>query len=180
MFKYVTDVNEIAHFIIDNYAYNKNFAIDATLGNGYDCEFLCDRFKKVYAFDIQENVIDKFNQRNYDNVELFLDSHENMDKYIKGDIDCVMFNLGFLPGGDKKITTKADSSLIALKKSIDMLNRGGIISLAIYRGHFEGKKEEKNILHFLKSLPKSTFGVLQHSFFNRDEMAPLLFIIEKK
>lgn len=40
MFKYVGDISKISHYIIDKFLENKNIAIDATLGNGYDTDFL--------------------------------------------------------------------------------------------------------------------------------------------
>lgn len=46
MFKYVSDVSILSHNIIKEYVKNKNVAIDATLGNGYDCDFLSSCFKK--------------------------------------------------------------------------------------------------------------------------------------
>ena len=50
MFKYVGDISKISHYIIDKFLENKNIAIDATLGNGYDTDFLSKKFTKVYSF----------------------------------------------------------------------------------------------------------------------------------
>ena len=50
MFKYVSDVSLLSHNIIKEYITTKDIAVDATLGNGYDCDFLSNNFKKVYAF----------------------------------------------------------------------------------------------------------------------------------
>ena len=44
MFKYVSDVSNIYHNIITSFIENKNIAIDATLGNGHDCDFLSELF----------------------------------------------------------------------------------------------------------------------------------------
>ena len=83
MFKYVSDISLLAHYIIDNFISNKNIAIDATLGNGHDCDFLSELFKKVYAFDIQEEAVNSYKSKNKENVEVILDSHENFETYIK-------------------------------------------------------------------------------------------------
>lgn len=40
MFKYVSDISMIFHYIIKEFLENKNSAIDATLGNGHDTDFL--------------------------------------------------------------------------------------------------------------------------------------------
>lgn len=180
MFKYVGDISEIAHYVIENFLNNKEIAVDATLGNGHDTDFLCGKFKKVYAFDIQECACEKYKEKNNKNVVVINDSHEKIDEYISENIDCIIYNLGFLPGGNKKITTNHESSLISIRKGLALLNNGGIAAICIYRGHAEGKIEEKEILEYVKELPKSQYGVMYHEFMNRSKDAPLLLIIEKK
>lgn len=179
MFKYVGDISEIAHYIIQNFVDNKEIAVDATLGNGHDTDFLSEIFNKVYAFDIQECACNNYKERNKENVFVINDSHENLDEYIKENIDCIIYNLGFLPGGNKEITTMHESSLKSIKKGLELLNDGGIAAVCIYRGHTEGKIEEKNIIEYVKTLPKAKYGVMYHEFINRSKDAPLLVIIEK-
>ncbi|MGN0143563.1 MAG: tRNA (mnm(5)s(2)U34)-methyltransferase [Clostridium sp.] len=180
MFKYVGDISIISHYIIDNFLDNKGSAVDATLGNGHDTDFLTERFKKVYAFDIQKCACDNYKKKNIGNVEVINDSHDKLNDYVKENIDCIMYNLGFLPGGDKHITTMHESSLTSIKEGLVLLNSGGIMSIAIYRGHDEGKSEEESILNYVKCLEKSKYGVMYHSFLNRSDESPVLVIIEKK
>ena len=179
MFKYVGDISKIAHYVIEDFLDNKEIAVDATLGNGHDTDFLCERFNKVYAFDIQECACKNYKERNQKNVFLINDSHEKLDEYVSENIDCIIYNLGFLPGGNKEITTKHETSLNSIKKGLELLNDGGIAAICIYRGHAEGKIEEKYILEYVEGLPKSKYGVMYHSFMNRSNDAPLLVIIEK-
>ncbi|WP_294403298.1 class I SAM-dependent methyltransferase [uncultured Clostridium sp.] len=180
MFKYVGDISEVAHYIIENFIDNKETAVDATLGNGHDTDFLSERFDKVYAFDIQQCACTKYKDKNKENVFVINDSHENLNKYIKENIDCIIYNLGFLPGGNKQITTMHESSLKSIEKGIALLNEGGIAAICIYRGHAEGKIEEKNIIEYVQELPKNKYGVMCHEFINRSKDAPLLVVIEKK
>jgi len=180
VFKYVGDISKIAQNIINTYSEARHIAVDCTLGNGFDCDFLSERFKKVYAFDIQEEAIDNYKKRNMANVTLIHDSHENVKQYIQEEIDVAMYNLGFLPGGDKSITTKSHSSLKSINASLELLKSGGFVTIAVYVGHAEGQKESEALLKFVTSLPKNTFGVMIHSFANRDPKAPYLIIIEKK
>ena len=91
-----------------------------------------------------------------------------------------MYNLGFLPGGNKEITTLHETSLESIKAGLDLLNSGGIMTICIYRGHDEGKIEETCILDYLKDLPKNKFGVMIQSYLNRQNVSPLLVIVEKK
>lgn len=179
MFKYVGDISKIAHHIIESFLENREIAVDGTLGNGYDTDFLCENFKKVYAFDIQQCACENYKEKNKENVIVINDSHEKIDEYVTEKIDCIMYNLGFLPGGDKKITTKHESSLASIKKGLALLKCGGIAAICVYRGHDEGKIEEEKIIEYVKELPKNTYGVMCHEFLNRSKEAPLLLIIEK-
>ena len=74
MFKYVSDVSLLSHNIIKEYITTKDIAVDATLGNGYDCDFLSNNFKKVYAFEIQKSACDKYVDKN-NNVTIINESH---------------------------------------------------------------------------------------------------------
>ena len=180
MFKYVGDISEISHHIINNFLENKNVAIDGTLGNGYDTDFLSDHFNKVYSFDVQSLACDNYINKNKENVKVINDSHHKFEEYISESVDCIMYNLGFLPGGDKNITTMHETSMQSIKEGLELLNSGGIMTICIYRGHNEGKKEESCILNYVANLPKNKFGVMEHSFINRSEVAPMLIVIEKK
>ena len=177
MFLYTKNISELAHNIVKAHCPNTNLAIDATLGNGYDTDFLSRIFRKVYAFDIQSDVIDQNKAKGLKNVEYILDSHENFIKYITS-ADCIMYNLGFLPGGDKSITTLTSSTISSMQMATNILNSNGIISIAIYEGHQEGRREKDAIMNFVSTLPKNKFGVMSHSVINR-ENAPSLIIIEK-
>lgn len=179
MFKYVSDVSILSHNIIKEYVKNKNVAIDATLGNGYDCDFLSSCFKKVYAFEIQKEACEKYIDKN-NNVIIINESHHKIDKFINEEVDCVCYNLGYLPGGNKEITTLAETSLKSIQLSLNLLSKNGIISIAIYRGHNEGIEEKNCIIKYLKTLPKNSFGVMIHECINRSEKSPLLIIVEKK
>lgn len=179
MFKYVGDISELAHKIILSNLDNFSISVDATLGNGHDTDFLSSNFNKVYAFDIQEKAIENYKHKKKDNTILICDSHDKLGLYVKEKVDCIMYNLGFLPGGDKKITTKVDTTIKSIKEGLKYLNYGSIMSIAIYVGHDEGKKERDAIINEVKNLPKNEYGVLMHSFLNRSSSAPLLIIIEK-
>ncbi|WP_300383541.1 class I SAM-dependent methyltransferase [Clostridium sp.] len=179
MYRYINNISEIGHFIINSYLDNKRVAIDATLGNGHDTDYLSSKFQKVYAFDIQKSPCEIYMSKEKDNVKVINDSHHKFKDYIKEPVDCIVYNLGYLPGGDKDITTICETSLLSIKIGLELLDNGGIMAICIYKGHNEGKKEESCILSYVKSLPKNDFGVMEHSYLNRDINAPTLIIIEK-
>ncbi len=180
MFKYLGNITDLAHYIIENYVIDRDVAVDETLGNGGDCDFLSKNFKKVYAFDIQPLAIENYRRRCNDNVTLILDSHENVREYIKEEIDVAIYNLGFLPGGDKTITTHAESTLKSIVKTLEIIKSGGFAIIAVYCGHNEGLQESEEVMKLVRSLPKSRFGVMLHKVINRSENAPYLLVIEKK
>lgn len=182
MFRYVGDVSNLSHDIIKNYGIKFDVALDGTLGNGNDTKFLEGLFQKTYSFDIQKECIDKYKKESsYNKVILINDSHENVKEYITSEkIDAAMFNLGFLPGGDKNITTEGISSLKAIKDSLELLIEGGILTIACYIGHEKGKEEYEIIKNYLCSIDKSKFGVMEHSFLNRSHVSPRLIVVEKK
>ncbi|NRY61407.1 hypothetical protein DZE40_002502 [Clostridium beijerinckii] len=36
-------------------------------------------------------------------------------------VDCIMYNLGFLPGGDKSVTTMRETSFRRIKEGLELL-----------------------------------------------------------
>jgi len=178
MYNYVNDINELVHTIIMLYYSKCNIAVDATLGNGHDTDFLASFFNKVYSFDIQKSSTDNYLAKNKNNVIVIHDSHINLELYIKEEIDVIVYNLGYLPGSSKEVTTKSDSTLTSIKIALKLLIPGGILLAVMYPGHMEGKKESETIVKFASKLSKKAFGVMLHTFINRDN-APQLLIIEK-
>lgn len=180
MFKYVADISDLAHHIIKNFLNKKIVAIDATLGNGHDTDFLSEHFDQVYSFDIQSVSCDNYRNKSKENVTVICDSHTQFQKYINNQVDCIIYNLGFLPGGNKKITTLHNTTLESISVGLNILNHGGIMAICIYKGHNEGKLEETCILEYLERLNKCDYGVMTHTYLNRSKTSPSLIIIEKK
>jgi hypothetical protein len=90
-----------------------------------------------------------------------------------------MYNLGYLPGGDKNITTEVNSTINSIKVALKLLKDNGLMTICIYNGHSEGKLERDSLMRFLSTLSKKDYGVMLHNFFNRTN-APELMVIEKK
>lgn len=181
MFKYVSDISDLSHSIIENHLEKRVVAIDATLGNGYDTDFLCERFEKVYSFDVQEEACLNYKLKNKENVSVINDSHHKFKEYVLEDkVNCIMYNLGFLPGGNKEITTLSKTTMKSIEEGLELLDSNGIMTIAVYRGHAEGKNEEHFIMEYVRNLPKNIYGVMLHEYLNRAKTAPLLIVIEKK
>ena len=122
---------EFAHDVLINKISTQDIFVDMTMGNGNDTLFLCKIAKFVYAFDIQQIALDNTKKKLIDNdlsnYSLILDTHENIDLYIKESVKGFIYNLGYLPTGDKNITTLYTSTINSLKKALLLLKEKGII-----------------------------------------------------
>ncbi len=161
--------------------------IDATAGNGNDTVFLSELVGssgKVYSFDIQKQAIDNTREKLIkkgllDNVVLINDGHQNMDKYIRGPVSTVMFNLGYLPGGDHSIGTRGETTREALEKAMQLLKVNGLISLIIYYGGDSGFEEKEYIVDYIKTIDYKRYSVMVTDFVNQINCPPILVCIEK-
>ena len=131
--------------------------IDATLGNGYDCVYLSQKVINkncgyVFGYDIQKAAIESTKERLSETlspdylkrIKLFNKSHETFDDIKEENIKLITYNLGYLPGSDKTIQTKASTTLTSLKNAIALSPK--YISIVSYSGHTEGKIEENELL----------------------------------
>ncbi len=165
-----------------------DIVIDATVGNGCDTITLLnliDPGGKLYGFDIQEKAINvtkrKINQMfPHANYQLIHDSHENLHKHINEKVDLIIFNLGFLPGGDKTITTQSTSTITAVNAGLSLLKNKGSMIIAIYPGHEEGFIEKQALFKSLASLEQKKYDVSSFQFVNQINDPPLVLIIQKK
>lgn len=176
---------KLAHQVIQQTIQTGDSVIDATVGNGYDTLFLAEqvgRAGQVYGFDIQQTALNSAAQRldGHEQVTLILASHSDMKQHIPreqhGNIKAVMFNLGYLPKGDKSIITQSQSTLIALNAACNLLADNGIITVLVYTGHQGGMDEAHNIEDWLTQSNYPTS--IQLSNIPKPD-APKLFIITK-
>ena len=90
----------------------------------------------------------------------------------------IVYNLGYLPGGDKEITTQTGSTLISLQEGLKLLTTNGIISMTCYPGHEEGNNEEKAILEWAATLHPNHYVIYYTQRLNRIN-PPSLLLIQK-
>lgn len=171
---------------------NGDTVIDATAGNGHDTLFLAQLVGasgRVYSFDIQETAIANTKARLCEHncltqATLFQIGHENVKSLLSaadhGNISGCIFNLGYLPGGDKEIVTKAETTLNAISDILPLLKKEAIIVLVIYQGHDEGKKEKDHLLKFVTTIDQTKAHVLTYHFINQKNNPPFIIAIEKR
>ena len=164
-------------------------AVDATCGNGWDALFLAQLpLSALFALDIQEAAIEKtesllkkqLSDDALQKVRLFHRSHEDLDTLpFPVPPRLIVYNLGYLPGGNKSITTQTKTTLASLKKSLALLSKRGAVSLMCYPGHEEGEKEEAELLQFAGALPSDQWQVCHHRWINRAPRSPTLLWIAR-
>jgi predicted methyltransferase len=165
-------------------------AIDATAGNGFDTMFLAELFGprgKVIAMDIQPEAIavtrDKLRQADQlDRVELICSCHSQLYDIVHKlgvpSVDIAMFNLGYLPLGDKSIITKPSTTRTALDGAISLLDKCGIMSILSYPGHLGGSEEHRMVCDWVESL-RTSIDVERFADSNNAK-SPVLWILVKR
>lgn len=186
--KFLNKVTDINKTYIKDIINEGDVVVDATMGNGYDTLYLAQKVGKngkVYAFDVQEEAIKstskKIEREGFNSsVELILDGHQNMDNYVKEEVSCILFNLGYLPRAKHQIITKSDTTITAIEKGLKLLKPNGVMSIAIYSGHEGGMDEKEAVYEYTSKLDQNYFNVLSTKFINQINNPPELILIEKK
>ena len=163
-------------------------AVDATMGNGHDTLMLCEAVGpegRVYAFDVQAQALEETKKRLREQgmdgrAELILTGHEHMAEYVRGPVRAVMFNLGWLPGGDHGVTTRWETTRRAVESALDLLMPMGVLVACVYPGHEEGEREKRELAGYLSALPNRRFNVLHQRFANAGPGAPECFVVQKQ
>lgn len=174
------------HFIL-THLHEGDVAVDFTMGNGYDTEFLSKTVGengRVYAFDIQEQAVESTRRHLQEvgcpeNYILIHDSHHNVKNYVKEPIKAGMFNLGYLPGsGNKALTTSRSTTLPAVADAVELLDVNGVLLVAVYPGHPEGASEGRELTEYFGTLSRFKFTVTQIRIVNSPD-SPFFTVIER-
>jgi predicted methyltransferase len=181
-----------AKYLLEKTVKSGNIVVDATLGNGHDAVYLAGLVGengRVYGFDVQEEAIQSSQQRLLQHrmsewVTLFHEGHENLLDKIPaehhGKVTGAIFNLGYLPGGDKTIVTKPETTIAAIDQLLEMMAYEGIIILVIYHGHPGGAEERDTLLHYCEQIDQRLAHVLQYQFINQQNSPSFIVAIEKR
>lgn len=174
---------DISSFFI-NQLEGDEICVDMTLGKGNDLIKILDRLDKghVYGFDIQALALEKTRKRlegKKQAYSLIQDGHENILNYLEGPVDFAIYNLGYLPSGDKKIITQGESTLASLKALLSILNDGGLVVMSFYLGHDGGQEEYDRTMGYLEELDQKDYSVLNFRYINQINKPPQVVVIEK-
>lgn len=187
----IRKTTDLAMHIISDYISESSILIDATCGNGHDTLMLAGKpHAKIYAFDIQQAaasatqklLISECYEEELNNgtISIICDSHTNMNRHVIEKADVIMFNLGYLPGGDKNFTTNHEDTVYAVNSALDMLADDGVVCITIYSGHDEGKKEKAALLQLSENLDPHIYHAAYINFPNQKNSPPEILLITKK
>jgi tRNA1(Val) A37 N6-methylase TrmN6 len=183
---------DLAHSYWSKIVQIGDLVIDATCGNGHDtlklCQLALSNDKgKVYAIDIQKQAIESATHYLANHLSFALQTrvefqercHSTFPDVIgPASVKLIVYNLGYLPGGNKDQTTQRHTSLQSLHHAQKLLQPGGMISITCYPGHVEGAREQEVILSYASRLSPQEWSCCHHTWLNRS-LAPSLLLIQK-
>lgn len=178
---------EIARKIMKLYVRSGAKVLDCTVGNGNDTLLLADLVGDegiVYGFDIQPKALDITKEKLekiglVNRVILINDGHENIDHYVHDELDFIIYNLGYMPRGDKRIKTESNTTLESIKKALPLLKNNGLLLVTCYTGHEGGQEECDAVKGFFQQLDQKEYSVLEFNFVNQKNNPPILYGLEK-
>ena len=169
--------NTFVHKYIRPLITKNDTCVDMTAGNGNDTLFLSSLSGKVIAFDIQEEAIRKAKEKTEgcSNITFICADHADVDLYVKEKVRLFIFNLGYLPGGDRRIITKAANTLQAFQKAYELTTDKGYIVITFYPGH-QGGLDEYYLLS--RYIHEQQITIIE-TYHQEKALSPITYIIRK-
>ncbi|RLB75852.1 MAG: methyltransferase [Deltaproteobacteria bacterium] len=177
-----------------------DLVVDLTAGNGQDTLELfrlVGQTGQVIGFDIQTQALLATRDRmvsagaqvrlhQHDiqplpseaGIDLLAMSHTEIARVLPAAPKGVIANLGYLPGGQRELVTRPESTVSALEQTCSLLQAGGRLAVVVYPGHPGGAEEGIAVTVFFTTLDPVTFQVIQLTVSNRPQ-SPFLFVAEK-
>lgn len=185
------NLTELAHKIVRRVVKAGDLVVDATAGNGLDTVFLAGLVGgrgKVLAIDIQSEAIQTTAARVRElllseRVSVHQESHAKLGERLtgcEGTVAAVMFNLGYLPGGDKAVITEPGSTLQALKAAVKILRPQGVVTVIAYRGHDGGRDEAGTVAAVAEEQRELGYDVEVIESDPSNEHSPVMTVIRRR
>jgi methylase of polypeptide subunit release factors len=184
---YLRGAVALSHFFLRERVKPGDTVVDATCGNGRDTLLLARLVGpagKVWAFDVQADALEATRalltgDGLLDRVEIVPAGHERLAEIVREPLAAVVFNLGYLPGGDKRQVTRPENTVTALHQAAGLLSPRGMITVCIYTGHPGAPEEGEAVENWAAALAPKQFNVWRSCQMNRPETAPYLVFVEK-
>ena len=179
----------LSHQFMAAHVREGDFCIDATAGKGRDTLFLCrlvGENGRVLALDIQQDAVDQTvalltAEGCAHRARVVRDCHSRLGQYAQPEsVDGIMFNFGWLPGGDHATFSQGETSVAAVQAALELLKPGGVMTLCIYYGRNNGTAERDALLSYLATVDNRRYTVIRGEFTNRTGDVPIpVFIIKE-
>lgn len=178
---------QMIHLLLRQVIQPGDRVVDATCGNGKDTLVLAElvgNSGQVWAFDIQAEALVRTGQRLHEaglsaRVTLLETGHEQLAAHVAPPVAAVVFNLGWLPGGDRSVITRPDTTLPALQDALHLLRPGGMLFITCYPGHEGGAAETEMILAWSAGLDATHVHAWRMGQQNVANTAPFCLLIQK-
>lgn len=189
---------QLNHTLLSQVIKPGDTVIDATVGNGNDTLFLCRALTgptgvtgRLYGFDIQQGAIHNTERMlaenlvttdEMDQVLLSVRNHKSFPATIPPrSVKAIVYNLGYLPGqtSDKSIKTEASDTVQSITNALELVCKGGLISIMCYRGHDGGMEEASAVDAMMGQLCPREWKVFSHNPLNQPT-SPVLVTVFKK
>jgi ubiquinone/menaquinone biosynthesis C-methylase UbiE len=173
--------------LLSRFVRNGDKVVDATCGNGHDTLLLAGLAGgegHVWGFDIQQQAISETGRRVADagvdgRVTLVRAGHEELSRHIAEPLQAVCFNLGYLPGGDRKIVTRPETTVVALEQAVRLLVPGGLVVVTVYPGHDGGTVEQLAVDGWAAELAPRHFHSWRMGQLNVPADAPYGIVVQR-
>jgi hypothetical protein len=182
-----------SHLVLSRELKPGDVVVDATMGNGHDTLFLAKAVASgghVHAFDVQQAALSATKTRlvasevTEASFTLYHSGHEQLGEYLpaslKGHLAACMFNLGYLPGAEKALITKVESTLFAVQQALEWLAEGGLLTVVVYPGHQGGDEEGQALQEWIEALSPDEFEAQRIGFINYRPTTPFLVVVRKR
>lgn len=177
----------LSHLLSRSFVRPGDKAVDATCGNGHDTLLLAElvgTHGHVWGFDIQLQAVTETARKLAEaglseRVTLLHSGHESLAGYLAVPVQFVLFNLGYLPGGDRSIITRPETTAVALQKSLELLVPGGVTMVTLYPGHNGGDEERQLVDGWAAALDPKKYFSWRMGQMNVAPDAPYCIIVQK-
>lgn len=181
-----------SHQLLQSVLQPGDAAVDATCGNGHDTLMLARAVGpsgRVLAMDVQEQAVTA-TRRRLDEADLagrvtvMQQDHAGLGGVLAEGAwpapRAVIFNLGYLPGGDRARITRPASTLPAAQAALDAVLPGGLVILVCYPGHPGGDEEAGAVENWAAALPDHRVLAAGYRFLNQTRDPPLVVAVERR
>ena len=111
-------------------------------------------------------------------VSLLHAGHERLQELVEPFLHAVVFNLGWLPGASREITTVAATTLTALEAALQLLAPAGLLLVTCYPGHPGGDTEAEAVQEWAAGLSPRNYFVWRMGQLNVADNAPFGLLIQ--